>query len=141
MSFFSIIYSLSQFRETLSRYIVAYIRSLNLYLFLFNLPNSLHVWCDCTSLASFLNGPIAASFCFFRPFQITIQIKIEKIKALMVCFRFDPWTRKMVGTDKSTELLRPQTNIDKFLFVWFVFTYLLLFNPSLLNCMEVRHTV
>ena len=57
------------------------------------------------SISLFLNGPILASFCFFRSFLITISIQIEK--SVDGVLGIQTRGRRMVGVDETTELWQP----------------------------------
>ena len=64
--------------------------------------------CVCWVLEGFffiLNGPIPASFVYFRSFLVTISIQIEKSIDGVLGIRTQG--RRMVGADKTTELWQP----------------------------------
>ena len=68
-----------------------------------------HLMLDCRFDLFFFkkNGPIPASFVYFRSFLITISIiQIEKSVDGVLGIRTRG--RRMVGADKTTELWRPQ---------------------------------
>ena len=53
----------------------------------------------------FKNGPIPASFVYFRSFLVTISLQIEKSIDGVLGIRTRG--RRMVGADETTELWRP----------------------------------
>ena len=55
------------------------------------------------------NGPIPASFVYFRSFLVTISLQIEK--SIDGVLGIQTRGRRMVGADKTTELWRP-LNMD-----------------------------